>query len=89
MNKAMRSGDNIALFSYCCMLGIMIIVATCGIIYGILGMIDSDSKELINISQISCIDLDGHEFVDELCYKETYCSKMGIAGDVKCSKVRR
>ncbi len=49
--------------------------------------IDSFTIEEIGEESVSCVDKYNRPFEDEMCTETIYCSKLGMAAEVKCKDV--
>ena len=67
-----------------------LIICLSGIIFSLIGLIDSFTITEIGIEKVPCIDRYGREFENELCDKKITCSKLAFFGnaDYKCSDYR-
>jgi len=56
--------------------------------FGIITLFDSLTLKEVGTERVPCIDKHGNPFEDEFCEDTIYCSKLGFAGDKKCSELR-
>ncbi len=51
-------------------------------------LFDSLTLEEVGVESIPCIDKLGNPFENELCEDTIYCSRLGVAAEMKCSERR-
>ncbi len=65
---------------------ILMIISLLGVVvFAMATILDAMTIEKVGVEKVPCIDKLGNPFEDELCEDTIYCSKLGLAGDRKCS----